>query len=25
MGYNGKVDKNKRNRAVVVDEANRVL
>lgn len=25
MGYNGKIDKNKRFRAVVVDEANRVI
>lgn len=25
MGYNGRVDKTKRNRAVVVDEANRVI
>lgn len=25
MGYNGRVDKTKRNRAIVVDEANRVI
>lgn len=25
MGYNGRVEKTKRNRAVVVDEANRVI
>jgi hypothetical protein len=25
MGYNGRVDKNKRNRAVVIDEAIRVI